>query len=118
MDTIFIEQLGVDTVIGVYDWERHIRQRVVIDLDMDFDIRAAAANDDVTRTLDYKAVSKRVSAFVSAARFELVETLAERVASLVLEEFPVARVTVRLNKPHALRGAAGVGVRITREIAR
>ena len=115
MDTIFIEQLVVETVIGIYDWERHIRQRVVIDLDMDFDIRAAAAGDDVEQTLNYKAVGKRVSAFVEAAEFQLVETLAERVAALVLDEFPVQRLSLRVNKPHALRGAAGVGVRITRE---
>lgn len=115
MDTIFIEQLAIDTVIGLYDWERTIRQRVVIDLDMDFDIRAAAAGDDVNFTLDYKAVAKRVIAFVEAADFALVETLAERVAALVLEEFDVARVTLRLNKPHALRGAEGVGICITRQ---
>lgn len=118
VDTIFIDQLAVDTVIGVYDWERRIRQRVVVDLEMDFDIRAAAAADDVDKTLDYKALSKRVIAFIETSEFGLVETLAERVAALVLDEFPVARVTLRLDKPHALRGARGVGIRITRERAR
>ncbi|RJS91267.1 dihydroneopterin aldolase [Salinisphaera sp. Q1T1-3] len=115
MDTIFIEQLAIDTVIGLYDWERTIRQRVIIDLEMDFDIRAAAASDDVAATLDYKAVAKRVIAFVEAAKFDLVETLAERIAALVLDEFEVSRVTLRLDKPRALRGAKGVGIRITRE---
>lgn len=115
MDTIFIEQLGIDTVIGLYDWERRIRQRVILDLEMAFDIRAAAASDDVSQTLDYKAVAKRVIAYVEASEFELVETLSERVAALILDEFPVVRVTLRLNKPHALRGARGVGIAITRE---
>ncbi|WP_348762229.1 dihydroneopterin aldolase [uncultured Salinisphaera sp.] len=115
MDTIFIDQLAVDTQIGLYDWERKIRQRVVFDLAMDFDIRAAAASDDVTKTLDYKAVSKRVIEFVENAGFELVETLAERVAALIIDEFGVTRVTLRLDKPYALRGAKNVGVRITRD---
>lgn len=115
MDTIFIDQLAVDTVIGLYDWERTIRQRVILDLEMDFDIRAAAASDDVAKTLDYKAVAKRVIAFVEHSGFNLVETLSERVAALILDEFPVSRVTLRLDKPHALRGARGVGIRITRE---
>lgn len=115
MDTIFIDQLTVDTVIGLYDWERRIRQRVIIDLEMGFDIRAAAASDDVAHTLDYKAVTKRVIGFVEAAEFDLVETLSERITQLILDEFPVTRVTLRLDKPHALRGARGVGIRITRE---
>lgn len=115
MDTIYIEDLRVDTVIGIYDWERNIRQTVRLDLDMDYDIRAAAASDDVELTLDYKTVCKRVIGFVEAAEFYLVETLAERVAALVLDEFPVPRIQVRVDKPHALRGATGVGVRIIRE---
>ncbi|MES1927090.1 dihydroneopterin aldolase [Salinisphaera sp. T31B1] len=114
MDTIFIDGLSVDTRIGVYGWERRIRQRVVIDLAMDFDIRPAAAADDVDLTLDYKSVAKRVIAYVEAAEFLLVETLSERVAELILNEFPVARVSLKLNKPYALRGAAGVGVRLIR----
>lgn len=117
VDTIFIDQLGVDTVIGIYDWERRIRQRVVIDVEMSFNIRAAAASDDVAQTLNYKAVAKRIIAFVEAAEYALVETLCERVAALILDEFAVQRVALRINKPHALRGADGVGVRITRERA-
>lgn len=117
MDTIFIDQLVIDTVIGLYDWERRIRQRVIIDLEMGFDIRAAAISDDVAQTLDYKSVAKRVIAFVEVAEFDLVETLSERIAQLILDEFPVQRVTLRLDKRHALRGARGVGIRITRERA-
>lgn len=117
MDTIFIDQLEIDTVIGVYDWERRIRQRVSFDIEMATDIRPAAATDDVDLTLSYKAVAKRVIAFVEASEFELVETLAERVAQLIIDEFSVAHVRLRLNKPLALRGARGVGIQITREAA-
>lgn len=117
LDTIFIEQLEIDTVIGVYDWERRIRQRVRFDLEMATDIRPAAAADDVNLTLNYKALTKRIIAFVEASEFELVETLAERVAQLVIDEFGVQRVSLRLNKPLALRGAQGVGIKITREAA-
>lgn len=115
MDVIFIRDLRVDTVIGIYDWEREIRQTVALDLEIDFDIRAAAAGDDYTKTLDYKAVGKRVIHFVESAEFFLVETLAERIATLILDEFAVGRVTLRLDKLGALRGAEGVGVKITRE---
>ena len=117
MDTVYISDLRVDTVIGIYEWERRIRQTVRLDLAMGFDIRAAAASDDVAHTLDYKAVAKRVIAFVEAAEFQLVETLAERVAALILDEFDVHDVELTLDKPHALRGAGGVGVRIRRTAA-
>lgn len=115
MDRIFIDQLEIDTVIGVYDWERKIRQRVSFDIEMAFDIRAAAAADDVNLTLSYKDVAKRIIAFVEASAFELVETLAERVAQIIIGEFGVQWVSLRLNKPMALRGAQGVGVHIVRE---
>ena len=105
----------MDTVIGVYDWERRIRQPVVIDLEMGADVARAAAGDDVADTLDYKAVSKRVQQFVSESSFHLVETLTERIAALVLDEFPVPWVRVKLNKVGALRGAKGVGIVIERE---
>ena len=114
LDIIFIEALRVETVIGVYDWERRIRQPVVIDLEMATDISRAAASDDVADALDYKSVSKRVQQFVGASSFFLVETLTERIASLVLDEFPVPWVRVKLNKIGALRGAAGVGIVIER----
>ena len=114
LDIIFIEALRVETVIGVYDWERRIRQPVIIDLEMGTDIAQAAASDDVVDALDYKAVSKRVQQVVAESSFFLVETLTERVATLVLDEFSVPWVRVRLNKVGALRGAAGVGVVIER----
>ncbi|MDN5937551.1 MAG: dihydroneopterin aldolase [Salinisphaera sp.] len=114
VDWIYIDDLRVDTVIGIYDWERNIRQTVRLDLEIACDIRAAAASDDVADTLNYKAVCKRIIAFVTASEFRLVETLAERVAALVLEEFGVSQVRLRVDKPYALRGARGVGVRILR----
>ena len=114
LDIIFIEALQVETVVGVYDWERRIRQPVVIDLEMGADVASAAASDDVADTLDYKAVSKRVQQLVGESSFFLVETLAERIAALVLDEFPVPWVRVKLNKVGALRGAKGVGIVIER----
>lgn len=114
LDIIFIESLRVETVIGVYDWERRIRQPVVIDLEMGTDIASAATSDDVSDALDYKAVSKRLQQFVGESNFFLVETLTERIAALVLDEFEVPWVRVKLNKVGALRGAAGVGIAIER----
>ncbi len=114
VDIIFIESLRVETVIGVYDWERGVRQPVVIDLEMGTDAARAAAGDDFADALDYKSISKRVQRFVAGSSFFLVETLAERVAALVLDEFAVPWVRVRLNKVGALRGAAGVGIVIER----
>jgi dihydroneopterin aldolase len=114
MDLIFIRDLRIDTVIGIYDWERAIRQTVRIDLEMATDIRRAAASDHIDDTLNYKAVAKAVIAFVEASRFQLVETLAEKVAELVLVEFDVPWVRLTLNKGGAVRGAQGVGVVIER----
>ncbi len=114
MDTIFLHDLEVDTVIGIWDWERKIRQRVVIDLDMSADIAKAAATDSVDDTLNYKLVAKRVQQFVGDSSFQLVETLAERIAGIVNDEFGVAWVRVKVNKPGAIRGARDVGVIIER----
>jgi dihydroneopterin aldolase len=114
MDTIFLHGLEVDTIIGIWDWERKIRQTVVIDLDMSADIARAAETDSVDDTLDYKRVAKRVQQFVEDSGFQLVETLAERVADIVTGEFDVAWVRVRVNKPGAIRGARDVGVVIER----
>ena len=109
MDIIFLHDLKVETVIGIWDWERKIRQTVVIDLDMAADIRKAAATDSVDDTLNYKLVAKRLQQFVGESEFQLVETLAERIAAIVNEEFGVPWVRVRVNKPGAIRGAKDVG---------
>ncbi|HTD29337.1 MAG TPA: dihydroneopterin aldolase [Xanthomonadaceae bacterium] len=114
MDKVFIAGLEVETVIGIYDWERKIRQPLVFDIEMAFDNRVPAATDDIVDTLDYKAISKRLIAFVSESSFGLVETLAERCAEMILAEFPVARLRLKLSKPGAVRGATAVGVIIKR----
>ncbi len=114
MDKVFIAGLEIETVIGIYDWERNIRQPLLFDIEMDFDNRVPAASDAITDTLDYKTVSKRLIAFVSASEFGLVETLAERCAQVILDEFAVAHVRLKLTKQGAVRGARGVGVIIER----
>lgn len=114
MDIIFLHDLRVEAVIGIWEWERKIRQTISIDLEMAADIRKAAASDRVDDTLDYKSVAKRVQAFVSESRYQLVETLAERIAGIVRDEFDVPWVRVRINKPGAIRGARDVGVLIER----
>ena len=115
MDHIFLHDLKVETIVGIRDWERKIRQTVSIDLDMGADIRRAAASDDIDDTLNYKLVAKRVQQFVGDSSFKLVETLAERIAELILDDFDVPWVEVRVNKPGAIRGARDVGVKIRRE---
>ncbi|MBT8064296.1 MAG: dihydroneopterin aldolase [Gammaproteobacteria bacterium] len=114
MDRVFIENLTVETVNGIFDWEREIRQAVSLDLEMDFDIRKAAASDAIEDTLDYKAVSKRLIHFIEASSFQLVESLAEQCAAIVLDEFPVRRLKLKLSKPGAVRGSSAVGVIIER----
>lgn len=114
MDTVFIEDLRIETVIGIYDWERKIRQVVALDLEMAFDNRKPAASDRIEDTLNYKAVSKRLTAFVEASSFQLVETLAERCAEIVRSEFGVTWLRLKLSKPGAVRGSQAVGVVIER----
>ena len=114
MDRVFIEDLRIQTVIGIFDWEREITQTISLDLQMAFDIRRAAKSDDIVDTLDYKAVSKRLINFVETSEFQLVEALAEHCANIVLEEFPVSWLQLKLSKPGAVRGSRAVGVIIER----
>ena len=114
MDKVFIEGLEIDALIGIYDWERRIRQTLRFDLEMAFDNRVPAASDDIADTLNYKAVSKRLMEFVRASDFGLVETLAERCAALILDEFGATRVRLKVSKPGAVERAAAVGVVIER----
>ena len=114
MDKIFLHELKIETIIGIWEWERKIRQTIVIDLEMSADIAKAAATDDVADTLNYKLVAKRLQAFVGESSFQLVETLAERVAGIVREEFGVSWVKVTVHKPGAIRGSRDVGVIIER----
>ena len=113
-DRIFLHGLTIECVIGFIDWERRVKQTVVVDLEMPVDCRSAALTDEVADTLDYKKVAKRVLAFVQASEFKLVETLAHRVALLVLAEFSLDWVRVALNKPGAIRNSRDVGVMIER----
>lgn len=114
MDKIFLNELKIDTIIGIWEWERRIRQTVVIDLEMSADIATAAATDAVADTLNYKLVAKRIQDFVANSSFQLVETLAERIAAIIRDEFDVQWVKVRVNKPGAIRGSRDVGVLIER----
>ena len=110
MDIIFLHDLRIETVIGIFEWERKIHQTVSLDLEMAADIRTAAAGDSIDDTLDYKAVAKRLIRFVEQAEFQLVETLAERCAEIIREEYGVRWVRLTLNKKGAVRGATDVGV--------
>lgn len=114
MDIVFVRELRIDTVIGIYDWERRIRQTVIFDLEMGADIAKAAASDHIDDTLDYKSISKRLISFVQASEFQLVETLAERCAEIILTEFNVPWVRLTLNKKGAVSAASDVGVIIER----
>jgi dihydroneopterin aldolase len=114
MDIVFIEDLRIDAVIGIYDWERRVRQTLSLDIEMAFDNTVPAATDDIALTLNYKDVSKRLIDYVSASSFGLVETLAEKCAAIIREEFGVSWVRLKLSKPGAVRGAKSVGVRIER----
>jgi dihydroneopterin aldolase len=116
-DRIFLRGLAVDCIIGFIDWERRVKQTVVIDLEMSIDCRQAAIRDNVADTLNYKTVAKRLIAFVEESNFNLVETLVERIANLVLAEFGVEWVRVTLSKPGAIRGSRDVGVTIERSRA-
>src|SRR5688572_1693391 len=113
-DRIFLRGLAVECIIGFIEWERRVKQTVVIDLELPVDCRHAAETDEVADTLDYKKVAKRIIAFVEDSQFKLVETLAQRIASLVLTEFAVPWVRVSVNKPGAIRGSRDVGVVIER----
>ena len=114
MDRVVIEALEIPCVIGVWAWERKIRQRVIVDLTLDTDIAAAGASDALEDALNYAAVAERVRSFVVDAEAQLIERLAEGIAALLLSEFGVARVRVRVAKPGAVPGARTVAVEIER----
>jgi dihydroneopterin aldolase len=115
VDRIFLTALSADAIIGIYDWEREVRQRIEIDLEMWVDLSAAIRSDAIEDTLNYKSVAKRILAFVQDSRFRLVEALAGEVARIVLAEFPVARVRVTVHKPGAIRDSRDVGVIVERD---
>jgi dihydroneopterin aldolase len=113
-DRIFLRGLEIDCIIGFIEWERRIKQTVVIDLELPVDCRRAALTDEVAATVDYKKVSKRVITFVETSEFQLVETLAHKTAMLILEEFGVDWVRLSVNKPGAIRGSRDVGIALER----
>lgn len=116
MDIIYLRDLRIDTVIGIYAWERRIKQTIILDIEMATDIRKAAQTDSIDDTLNYKAVAKRLIDFVGNSDFQLVETLSERVAEIVLNEFQVPWLRLQVNKQGAVRGARDVGVIIERGV--
>jgi 7,8-dihydroneopterin aldolase/epimerase/oxygenase len=114
MDIIYLRDLRIDTIIGIYDWERKMKQTIILDLEMGADIRQAASSDNIDDTLNYKAVAKRLMSFVGDSEFELVETLAERITEIIMTEFNVPWCRLSLNKKGAVRGVRDVGVIIER----
>jgi dihydroneopterin aldolase len=118
MDKIFIRALKTEAIIGIFDWERQVKQTVIIDIEIGADVRKAALSDSIKDTLNYKRVAKRVLGFVEASQFHLVETLAEHIAMLILEEFGIAWVGIVLSKPGAVRSSRDVGVALERDRSR
>ena len=116
MDIIFLGGLEIETIIGIYDWERVTRQTVILDIEMAFDIQKAAQTDDIQYTLDYKTVSHRIISFVEASQFLLVEKLISEIADIIRNEFNVPWVKITLNKKGAIRGASDVGIVIERGV--
>ena len=114
MDIVFIRDLQIETVIGIYDWERKVKQIISLDIDMATDIQKAAESDKIDDTLSYKKVAKHLIAFVEASEYELVEALAENICEIILKQFEVPWVRLTLNKPGAVRGSRSVGVIIER----
>ena len=115
MDKIFLRELKTEAIIGIFDWERQVKQTLLIDLEMSADVRKAAATDSIDDTLNYKRVAKRLLEYIDTTSFHLVETLAESIAMLVIEEFHVSWIKVTLNKPGAIRSSRSVGIIIERE---
>ena|SRR4029077_3980149 len=115
MDKIFIHALKTEAIIGIFDWERQVKQTVVIDIEISADIAKAALSDSIHDTLNYKRIAKRVLAFVEESKFHLVETLAERIAMLLLEDFGIDWVSISLSKPGAIRSSRDVGVMLERD---
>jgi 7,8-dihydroneopterin aldolase/epimerase/oxygenase len=114
MDKIFIHALKTEAIIGIFDWERQVKQTVIVDIEIGADITKAALSDSIEDTLNYKRIAKRVLAFVEASKFHLVETLAEHIAMLLLEDFGIGWVSISLSKPGAIRSSRDVGVMLER----
>ncbi|HEX2585285.1 MAG TPA: dihydroneopterin aldolase [Steroidobacteraceae bacterium] len=116
-DRIFLNQLRTECIVGIWEWERQVKQAVILDVEMAADIRKAALSDNIEDTIDYKKVSKRLLSFVGESQFQLVETLTENIAKIIITEFGVSWVRVRLNKQGAIRNSRDVGIMIERTSA-
>ena len=116
MDKVFIRGLKVEGIIGIFQWEREVKQVISIDIEMDFDNKKASKSDSIDDALNYKLVGKRVTSFIKDSKFKLVETLAEKISSIILREFPVSKVKVSLSKPGAMRGSDSVGISIVNSL--
>ena len=116
MDIVFIRQLQIETVIGIYEWERTTRQSIVLDLDMATEVKRAAASENIADALDYHAISLRLTEYLSAQQFLLIETLAEQCAELLMREFHVPWLRLTVIKPTAIAAAREVGVVIERGV--
>jgi dihydroneopterin aldolase len=114
MDKVYISELEIEAIIGIYEWEREKKQTISIDVEMGWDNRPASAGDDISKALDYKSVAKRIIGFVESSEFLLVETLAEEIAGIVITEFLVPWLRLRVSKPGAVTGSKDVGVVIER----
>ncbi len=114
MDKVIIEALRVDTIIGVHEWERSVRQSLVISIELGCDVRKAAANDQLVDTVDYAGIASRIIAFTAEHHFRLLETLAEQLAQLLLDEFPIQQVKLSVRKPAAIAQATAAGIQIER----
>ena len=113
-DYVHIEQLEVSAIIGVYEWERHTVQKIYYDLTMAWDISKAAETDEISHALDYKAVTKRLISYAQSSRFYLIESLAEKSANMILSEFSVPWLRLKLSKPLAVKGSKNVAITIER----
>ena len=116
MDRIFLSEMKIETTVGIWEWEKRIKQQVIIDIEMSANIKKAAATDQIEDTLNYKAVAKSVRKLVEESSFQLVETMAEKISELVIGEHNVSWVKVKVNKPGAIRGSKGVGIIIERGV--
>lgn len=114
MDIVYIRDLKIDAVIGIYEWEQRIKQQINVNLEMGWDNRNAAKSDDIKDTLNYKAAAQLVKDLVEKSEFELVEALAEHIAELLLEKMNIPWVKVSLGKPMAVTDSKEVGVTIER----
>ncbi|MFC0820807.1 dihydroneopterin aldolase [Moraxella marmotae] len=113
-DIVFIQGLQINTLIGVYSWERAIKQQLIIDAEMVCDMSRAILDDDVAHVINYKTVCEDMERLCHEIQAELIETLADKIAEYVLTHYPCSQITLTIHKPNAIKQAASVGVKIVR----